>query len=236
MPYIFKHRRPPEPWAEFRKPLQRRLWLKPLLYSDWLAEWGAYGLSRWSFLELLEYAGSFSILIAVIFYFLDAPARTQQKHYQAWQVINTAQGKGGAGGRIDALQDLNADHVPLVGVDLVDAFLQGLDLPHADLRRSDLRGADLKSSRLEQADLETANLRSANSRNADMKKSNLRDVNFLDADLAEASLEGANVGGANFERARFATGRSEGDSKLETNQVDASGEHSCGAQCAGRIC
>ena len=82
-------------------------------------------LSRWSFLEVLEYLGSFSILIAVIFYFSESGDRLKQKHYQAWQVINTAQGKGGSGGRIEALQELDEDGVPLVGVDVSGAFLQG---------------------------------------------------------------------------------------------------------------
>src|SRR5437867_1787758 len=32
-------------------------------------------------------------------------------NYQAWTVVNSAQGKGGSGGRIDALQDLNGNGV-----------------------------------------------------------------------------------------------------------------------------
>ncbi len=39
--------------------------------------------------------------MAVIFYFSESGDRLKQKHYQAWQVINTAQGKGGSGGRIE---------------------------------------------------------------------------------------------------------------------------------------
>jgi hypothetical protein len=82
----------------------------------------AYLLSNWKFLEVLEYIGSLSVLVAVLFYFSGSGDRTKQKHYQAWQVINTAQGKGGSGGRVAALQELNADGVPLVGVDLSGAF------------------------------------------------------------------------------------------------------------------
>ena len=91
----------------------------------------AFYLSRWSFLEVLEYLGSFSILFAVILYFTEAGERREQKHYQAWQVINTAQGKGGNGGRIDALQELNADNISLIGVDVRDAFLQYIQLDNA---------------------------------------------------------------------------------------------------------
>jgi len=51
----------------------------------------------------------------------------KQKHYQAWQVINSAQAKGGSGGRIDALEELHPTVVPRL-VDVSDAFLQGLIL------------------------------------------------------------------------------------------------------------
>jgi len=59
----------------------------------------------------------------------------KQKHYQAWQVVNTAQGKGGSGGRIEALQELDQDGVPLVGVYVAGASLQGVRLPKAGLNR-----------------------------------------------------------------------------------------------------
>src|SRR6266699_3248514 len=67
----------------------------------------------------------------------DWPDRQKQKHYQAWQVINTAQGKGGSGGRIEALHELNEDRVPLVGVNVSSSFLQGLKLKDASLVRAD---------------------------------------------------------------------------------------------------
>jgi hypothetical protein len=95
-------RKRPEPWSTQRDEL-RHYWLVPLLAIEWVFQWIAFVLSRWSFLEVLEYLGSFSILVAVIFYFSESGDRLKQKHYQAWQVINTAQGKGGSGGRIEAL-------------------------------------------------------------------------------------------------------------------------------------
>ena len=72
-------------------------------------------------------------------------------NYQAWQVVNTAQGKGGSGGRVDALQDLVRNGVSLAGVQLDDAWLEGLVLPGADmrlatLRHANLRGADLRNA------------------------------------------------------------------------------------------
>ncbi len=95
-------RKRPEPWRE-RRAAANSVGMVVLLAIEHPFDWLAYVLSRWSFLEVLEYLGSFSILIAVIFYFSESGDRLKQKHYQAWQVINTAQGKGGSGGRIEAL-------------------------------------------------------------------------------------------------------------------------------------
>jgi hypothetical protein len=137
----------PAPWKH-RKQVALSKWLIPFIAFEWIWEWAAFGLSNWSFLEVLEYLGSFSVLIAVIFYFSESGNRIKQRHYQAWQVINTAQGKGGSGGRIEALEELNADRVPLVGVDVSSAFLQQLDLHGAKLMRTDFSSADLRNSNL----------------------------------------------------------------------------------------
>ena len=111
-------------------------WARPLLFVDWVCEKLAWHLSRWSLLKVLAYAETFSVLVALIVWVAEAGDRTQQRHYQAWQVINTAQGKGGSGGRIDALRELNDDNVPLTGVDVAEAFLQGVHLDGAELRRA----------------------------------------------------------------------------------------------------
>jgi uncharacterized protein YjbI with pentapeptide repeats len=109
-----------------------------------------------------------SILIAVISYFAESGDRMKQKHYQAWQVINSAQGKGGSGGRIDALEELVADKVPLVGVDVSEAFLQEINLNHADLLRANLQAADIRSGTFVGARMEYANLMSTNLRDASL--------------------------------------------------------------------
>lgn len=159
-------------------------------------EWVAYALSRWSFLEVLEYLGTFSVLVAVIFYFAESGDRVKQRHYQAWQVINTAQGKGGSGGRIEALQELNADKVPLVGVDVSSAFLQGLALRGANLMRSDFSSADLRNSDLTSVNFAFANLNSANFRGALLDHANLAGADLRDADLTASSIAGADLEGA----------------------------------------
>src|SRR5208283_2397010 len=166
-------RKRPEPWQTQRDGL-RHSWLVPLLAIEWVFEWLAYGLSRWSFLSVLEHLGRFSILVAVIFYFSESGDRVKQKHYQAWQVINTAQGKGGSGGRIEALQELDEDGVPLVGVDVSGAFLQGIRLPKASLVRADLHAVDARNSDFQTADLMGANLHSGNFRDSNLSGSNLQ--------------------------------------------------------------
>jgi hypothetical protein len=182
--------------SDFRHP-----WLLPLRRIEWILEWTAYGLSRWSFLEVLEYLGSLSVLIGVIFYFSESGDRIMQRHYQAWQVINTAQGKGGSGGRIEALQELNADKVPLVGVDASAAFLQGIHLGHANLLRADLNAADLRGSVLDAARLDYANLHFANFRGSNLERAVLSNANMSDADLVGTNLDGAKLDGADLSSA-----------------------------------
>src|SRR5215471_18936289 len=149
----------PESWAE-RKARVRARWAKPFWWMQYQMEWCAYLLNNWTFLEVLEYLSSFGVLVAVLFYFAESGDRLKQKHYQAWQVINTAQGKGGNGGRIDALEELNNDGVALVGVDLSEAFLQGIRLDGADLVRSNFSSADVRGGSFAGARMEYANLAS----------------------------------------------------------------------------
>ncbi len=185
-----EHERP-RPWKLYaaRKPQ----WLVPFLAAEWVFAWIAYALSHWSFLEVLEYLGSFSVLVAVVFYFSESGDRLKQKHYQAWQVINTAQHMGGSGGRIEALTELNADGVPLVGVDVSSAFLQGVQLPKARLLRANFSNADVRNSNLESADLSYASLNGAN-----FRLSNLRHVSLLSANLGDGDFCGAQFAGSDF--------------------------------------
>jgi hypothetical protein len=197
--FIYTERKRPEPLSrdsgEARHPI-----LVPLHWLEWACRWMVYWLSGWAFLEVLEYVGTLSIFFAVISYFAESGDRIKQKHYQAWQVINTAQGKGGAGGRIDALEELNKDGVPLVGVDVSDAFLQGLDLSGADLARSNFSSADLRGGSFKAAQFEFANLASANIRNGDLQKASLRNATLQDADLQGADLGDADLEGTDLSK------------------------------------
>jgi uncharacterized protein YjbI with pentapeptide repeats len=198
--YIYRARRRPGPFKEHMQRARYR-WLRPFFAAEWIWDWLSYLLANWSFLEVLEYLGSFSILLGVILYFAETGDREKQKHYQAWQVINTAQGKGGSGGRKEALQELVADHVDLVGVDVSDAFLQGVRLPLANLARARLRDADIRSGVFDRANLDYADLTSANIRNGSFVKASLRDTVLADADLNGSDLGAADCQDADFSRA-----------------------------------
>lgn len=199
MAYIFKDREAPQEWRQF-KTRARRGWLVPLFFLNWAADWVAYWLGKWPLVELLEYLGSFSILFAAIFYFAGSSDRLKQKHYQAWQVINSAQGKGGNGGRIDALQELNEDRVSLIGVDVRDAYLEGVRLENAQVRRAIFSSADLRNASFSHAHAGDAEFLSANLRGADLRECDLTGAQFDDADLAGARLGQADVAQASFAR------------------------------------
>src|SRR5271165_6674130 len=189
----------PAPWKAFTAGKPR--WLLPFYVIEWPLAWLAYGLSHWSFLEVFEYLGSLSVLVAVIFYFSESGDRLKQKHYQAWQVINTAQHMGGSGGRIEALAELNADGVPLVGVDLSSAFLQGVQLPKARLLRANFSAADVRNSNLESADLSYASLNGANFRQGNLKRTSLVSANLGDGDFCGAQFGGADLSDARLDAA-----------------------------------
>jgi len=190
----------PAPWKK-RKQTAKPGWLTPFTAIEWGLEWIAFALSNWTLLEVLEYLGSFSVLVAVIFYFAESGDRVKQRHYQAWQVINTAQGKGGSGGRIEALQELNADKVPLAGVDVSSAFLQGLNLKNADLLRSDFSSADLRNANLTGVDFTLANLSSANLRGAVLDHAKCIQTDLNNADLTDSGIVGVDLLGANLDQA-----------------------------------
>ena len=200
-------REKPPTWAE-RKAEVRSRWARPFIALEWLFDWLAYYLSNWKLLEVLEYLSSLGILVATIFYFAEAGDRVKQKHYQAWQVINTAQGKGGSGGRLEALQELNADRVPLVGVDVAGAYLQGIRLERSSLLRANFSSADVRMGDFRGADFSDANLRGANFRGgtflgAVLRRAELDDADLVDANLADADLAGASLANADLRRTDF---------------------------------
>ena len=106
-------------------------------------------------------------------------------------MINTSQGKGGSGGRIEALEELNRDRIPLVGVNAAGAFLQGVRLRNGKLLRCNFEACDLRNSDLSAADMQYADLKSANFRDANLSDANLENADLRDTDLYHANLRNA---------------------------------------------
>jgi uncharacterized protein YjbI with pentapeptide repeats len=207
-----KAEKPKSSWGERRKTIKYK-WLVPFIFPEWICERLSVLLKRWAFLEVLEYAGRLTILIAVIFYFMEADERRKARHYQAWQIINAAQGQLGSGGRVDALQDLIRDNVSLTYIDLSNAFLMRMDLENAGLSRADFSGADLWQANLSKTKcqwtifsgtiLHGANLSEAILSGADLSGARLTLAHLSRAILYDVNLSGANVFGAKLSGANL---------------------------------
>jgi hypothetical protein len=110
----------PLTWKEWKGRHKRWAWV---LSPEWASEWIVYWSRNWDFVKVLELAGKFTVVVAVFFYFSEAGDRQKAKHYRAWELINSARGSTGDGGRRDALQDLNEDKVSLAAAPLAEAHL-----------------------------------------------------------------------------------------------------------------
>ncbi|MEM8677041.1 MAG: pentapeptide repeat-containing protein [Cyanobacteria bacterium P01_G01_bin.67] len=158
---------------------------------------------------LLNIVEGFSILVAVWLFFLEAPERDKQAHYEAWKTIDSAHGLRTSYARLQALQDLNNDRIPLRGFNAPEADLRGIDLSEADLRHAYLSGADLSNANLSHANLSHANLVETKLTNANLSHclltgANLSYGDLIEADLQEVDFVGANIVGANFVRSNLA--------------------------------
>jgi hypothetical protein len=116
-------------------------------------------------------------------------------NYQAWQVINSAQGKGGSGGRVDALADLIANDVSLAGVKLDGAWLEKARLDGAMLREASFEGTNLTGASFHRANLADANFSRATLVGADLRQASLRGALLREAFLSTADLRGADLQG-----------------------------------------
>jgi uncharacterized protein YjbI with pentapeptide repeats len=213
----------PKNWRERRRSIKHK-WLIPFIFPEWLCEQLSYFLGRWAFLDILGHIGRLTILIAVITYFMGADERRMQaenqqkaRQYQAWQVINIAQGKKGSGGRKDALEDLNNDGVSLADIDISKAYLPELKLDEATLYGANLAEADLLEANLTKANLMDANLAGADLAGANLAGANLKDTNLTEANLYYANLAGANLKDVNLTGVRLCGANLAGANLLGAN-------------------
>lgn len=157
---------------------------------------------------LFENTANIAITSALTLYFLEAPNRRKQKHYEAFQVIDSASGIETSYARYRALQDLNKDNVSLKELDLPNVNLQkiqlaGADLSQAKLPKANLSEADLRRANLSYSILEDANLSHVCLKGADLRGSNLSDSDLQNANLSGADLRAANLFGADLSEANL---------------------------------
>ena len=189
--------KPRSSWRKCRKTITHR-WHVPFVFVEWICWRVSPFLEQLAFFKVLEYFGRLAVLIAVVFYFTESGSRQKAKHYQAWQVINLAQGKTGSGGRKDALQDLNGDDVSLAGVDISNATLRGINLEYANLREANFSGAHLYEANLSMTHLYYAKMSRVFLENADLSGANLSHADLNRAALSQADLSGADLSGADL--------------------------------------
>jgi hypothetical protein len=161
------------------------LWLQSIVNLMKVIELGAFIFGAYQF-----WAGRRERIAA------DADAAHRaviDSNYQAWQVINSAQGKGGSGGRVEALGDLLRNGVSLAGINLDQAWLERVELPSSTLIRSSLRQATLTGANLAGANLEGADLRGADLIGANLSNAYLRGANLTNARLSASNLQGADL-------------------------------------------
>ncbi len=152
----------------------------------------------------------------------DLKDRKTQRNSQAWEsVTRIAPGNSGKG---PALEYLNSQGIPLVGISLSSeknegaSYLVGVslqeamletanfseaDLTSADFSRANLRKADLSGAVLTHANLSNVNLKRASLTKANLQNANLSQANLWNADLSYANFSDANLTEANLRRANL---------------------------------
>jgi hypothetical protein len=144
-----------------------------------------------SVLALLDQLSRISIIIGAVTYVLEIDDRRRETIYQAWQVVNSAQGTQVGGGRVEALETLVEKHVPLAYINLEGVNLRAARLKDADLTHARLGTADLSHADLRNADLTGADIRQTAFVGADLRGANLTVWGWLNNDLSDADLRDA---------------------------------------------
>ena len=222
----------PKSWKELSATFKREHladdWQPPFIVFQWVCEWASYWLGRLALLEVLEYVGKLGILIAAVTYIYPGCTERKQaaedskksRHYIAWQTLNSAVGKPGNAGRVDALEDLNADGVSLANLNLTAAKLSNVSLLHSDLSKAiftstELTHVNFSDAKLDGAVFEEMTCRACSFSNAALNQAYFFHTRFVGCDFSSTSFEYAHFDDAvfiycdfskaNLEIPRFAT-------------------------------
>jgi len=187
--------------------LEKRLW-EPLL------AWA----NAQAILSLLGLLSNLGLIVAVVTYIGAEKQRRDAEVLNAWQTITSAYGQSGSGGRIQALEFLNASPganwrrkfpwfcapLPLCTWDAEQ--LNGINLgavpldnpPPRDQTDKNQVSVYLQDIQLPKARLRNANLEGANLEDANLESANLMEANLVDTDLIGSNLAGALLAKANL--------------------------------------
>jgi hypothetical protein len=210
-------------FKDYRRQRQDEIWgrsrlLLLLCRIERNMEWLNQSMSRMDLFPVLEHLSKLSIIVALIAFVGEIPERAEQRateqkrtNYEAWRIILASEGKPPSAGRVEALEDLNKQKIPLANTNLSGAFLSDIKLPEARLdgaklngavlNRANLQNAVLINANLEKAALIDANLEKAALIDANLKYANLLRANLTQAVLSEADLTQADLEDANLEQA-----------------------------------
>jgi hypothetical protein len=169
-------------------------------------------LLRWAdnqaLISLLGVVGNIGILIAVVSYVGGEKQRRDAEVLNAWQTLTSSYGQSGSGGRIQALEFLNASpganwrrRFPWFCAPLSLCTWPQESLAGINLSTEDEQGVYLEDINLERAVLEGANLKGADLKSANLKGAILWNANLEGTHFDGANLEGAHFGGANLKGA-----------------------------------
>ena len=195
-------------------------------------------LQKLAFLDLINFVGSAAIIVATITYVWNEKHRRDAEVYNAWQTLTNAYGQPGNGGRIRALEFLNASpgapwrwrilflprrctirqqyfidtpRIAFLCFTWPPESLGGIDLS-SDREEDDevTERVYLRSINLQDAYLQDANLQYADFWEGNLEGADLRGANLKGANLRAVNLKGANLKGANLEGANLGWANLEG--------------------------
>ncbi len=171
-------------------------------------DWGQLFIRSIENSRILGTFESISIVSALVVYLRRGK---KQSHYEAWQVIDSAQGIEFSHARIKALEELAKDGISLKGLLLPKANLEQIHLVDGDFKEVNLQGAKLQEANLQGSTFELTQLQGANFWKANLEEAfflltQMQKINLSSANLSYADLQGVNMLEANLQKAEYSRG------------------------------
>ncbi|MEA5519429.1 pentapeptide repeat-containing protein [Limnoraphis robusta] len=167
--------------------------------------WGKFFIQSIEESRILGTFESISIVTALVVYLRRGK---KQSHYEAWQVIDSAQGLEFSHARIKALEELAKDGISLKGLLLPKANLEQIHVVDGDFKEVNLQGAKLQEANLQGSTFELTQLQGANLWKANLQETSfllaqMQKINLSSANLSYADLQGVNLLEANLQKAEL---------------------------------